>query len=248
MKSLLVPLLAVLLSLPASAGFAELVKEGDAHDRKFECDQALESYLPAARLQPGNADLLVKISRQYALRMSDLSKDADKVKSGRTALEYAERAIAAAPNACDPNLSAAICWGKLTPFLGNRESIEATKKIKDYTDRALRADPKSDLGWQILGRWHQSLANLGFATRALAKMIYGGLPAASNDEAVKCFRKAMALDSKRLVHVVELGRTYQMMGRDAEARKYLEQGLAMPNRDKDDPETKLRARKSLKEL
>ena len=42
--------------------------------------------------------------------------------------------------------------------------------------------------------------------------------------------------------------TAALMGRKEEAKKFIEQGLAMPNRDKDDPETKERGRKTLKSL
>ncbi len=244
-----VPLILLLLSaIPVFADFAGLMKTGDEHDARFEFDKALESYLPAEKLEPKNTALLVKISRQYALKMNDLPKEADKIASGRKALSYAERAVASSPSDCDANLSVAICWGKLTPYLGAREGVEASRKIKDAVDKAVKSDPKNDLAWQVLGRWHQSLANIGFTTRALAKVIYGGLPAASNEEAVKCFQKAMALNSKRLVHVVELGRTYAMMGRKADAAKYLKLGLAMPNKDKDDPETKARGRATLADI
>ncbi len=74
------------------------------------------------------------------------------------------------------------------------------------------------------------------------------MPPASNDEAVKCFHKALELDSKRLLHVVELGRTLAMMGRHDEARKYLEKGLAMPMIEKDDRDTLERARASLRDI
>lgn len=248
MKILLIPFFVWLATNPARADFAELVKAGDVQDARFQSDEALKSYLPAEKLDPKNVDLLVKISRQYALRMNDLPKDADKIASGRTALAYAERAVAVAPDRCDPNLCVAICLGKLTPFLGNRESIEASRQIKISADKAVRFDPKNDYAWHILGRWHQSLANIGGATRLLAGAIYGGLPTASNETAVECFKKAMALNPGRLVHVVELGRTYALMGKKAEAKKYLEAGLAMPNKEKDDPETKQRGRAALKEI
>ena len=248
MKILLIPLFALCFVIPARAEYAELVKSGDVHDVKFQTEEALKYYLPAEKLNPKDADLLVKISRQYALRMNDLSKKADKVASGRKALSYGERAVALAPNECDPHLSVAICLGKLTPYMGNREMVEASRRIKDSAEKAVKLGPKNDYAWHLLGRWHQSLANIGGATRILAGIIYGGLPAASNEQAVKCFEKAIALNPKRLVHFIELGRTYEMMGRDEEARRYLTKGLSMPNREKDDPETKQRGKISLKEI
>jgi tetratricopeptide (TPR) repeat protein len=248
MNILALLLIALCCAFPAFAGFADLVKSGDVHDARSECDAALQYYLPAEKIDPDNGALLVKISRQYALRMNDLPNKADKVASGKTALAYAERAVAAAPRDCDSHLALAICLGKLTPYIGAKEKIEASRRIKTAADQAVALDSKNDYAWHLLGRWHQSLASIGGATRMLAGAIYGGLPAASNDEAVKCFKKSISLNPKRLIHVIELGRTYAMMGRKAEAKQYLEQGLSMPEKEKDDAETKQRGRESLKEL
>lgn len=237
-----------LTTVSAPADFPALVKEGDFHDLKYQTKQALAFYLPAEKLNPNDPALLVKIARQYVFRMSELSENADKIQSGRIALRYAERAVALAPGEGDPHLSVAICWGKLIPFLGNREKIEASRQVKISADRAVMLDPKNDYAWHLLGRWHQGLANMGAATRAVATIIYGALPAASNEEAVASFKKAIAIHPKRLIHAVELGRTYAMMGRKAEAKKWISQGLAMPNREKDDPETKQRGRETLGRL
>lgn len=247
-KFLLASMLVALTSASTFADLAALVAKGDLHDKKFETEQALAFYLPAEKLAPNDAGLLVKISRQYALRMGDLKKEEDKVQSGRTALKYAERAVAAAPNECDPHLCIAICWGKLTPFLGNKEKVAASRQIKVSADRAVKLDPGNDYAWHILGRWHQALANMGAASRGFAKLIYGALPAASNDEALECFKKAMVLNPQRLVHVIELGRTYGMMGQKQQAKKFIQQGLAMPNKEKDDPDTKRRGRETLEEI
>lgn len=248
MKFLLISLIAWLGVVSARADFDELVKSGDVFDAKSQSEQALKYYLPAEKLGPKNAALLVKISRQYALRMNDLPKEADKIASCRLGLGYAERAVATAPGECDPHLSVAICLGKLTPFLGNKERVEASRQIKISADKAVKLDPKNDYAWHILGRWHQALANIGGVSRMFASAVYGGLPDASNDTAVECFKKAMSLNPTRLVHVIELGRTYGMMGRKVEAKKYLEKGLAMPNKEKDDAETKQRGKASLKEV
>jgi tetratricopeptide (TPR) repeat protein len=248
MKFLLVPLVVLCSVTSAFADYQELVKKGDVHDAKFEFDEALKYYLPAEQIKPKDVDLLVKISRQYALRMSDLPKKADKIASCRKGLAYAERAVMSAPQHGDAHLCVAICLGKLTPFLGAGDKIDTSRKIKTSADQAVKLDPKNDYAWHVLGRWHQLLANINGGTRTLARIAYGGLPAASNDEAVKCFQKAMALNPRHLVHVIELGRTYALMGRKAEAKKYIEMGLAMPNTQKDDAETKARGRATLKEI
>lgn len=240
---------AIVLSAGCAFGnFAELVKQGDVYDAQFKPDAALQYYLPAEKLEPNNAALLVKIARQYVYRMADLSAKADQLQSGRTALAYAERAVKWAPNDCDSHLALAICVGKLTPLLGAKESVEASRRIKMAAEMAVKLNPRNDYAWHLLGRWHQELAQIGGLTRTIAKLVYGELPAASNDEAVKCFEKAIALKPDRLIHHIELGRTFAQMGRKEEAKLWLDRGLAMPNREKDDQESKERGRKALRSL
>ncbi|WP_395751299.1 hypothetical protein [Prosthecobacter sp.] len=232
MKTMLTASAVMLLAGHAlAADFNELVKQGDASDARFKPEAALEAYLPAEKLNPNDASLLVKIARQYVYRMANLSSNSEQLKSGRTALDYSERAVKLAPKESDPHLAVAICLGKLSPLLGNKEAIEASSKIKTEAGLAAKLNPKDDFAWHLLGRWNQELAQIGGVTRALAKVVYGALPSASYD-----------------VHQVELGRTYALMGRKEEARRYIEKGLAMPNRDRDDPETKERGRKTLADL
>ncbi len=251
-KVALVLILTTVLSLPfmtlASNTAADLILQGDACDNAFKPKQALKHYLPAERITPDDPELLIKIARQYVYQMDSLpSKDA-KVKSARRALAYSERAMKLAPNSSEPYLSVAICYGKLTPLVGTREKIQASSKIKQAAEQALKLDPNNDYAWHLLGRWHQALAGVGGVTRSVAKMIYGGLPNASYNESARCFERAKALNPNRLIHHIELGRTYAEMSRKTEAKRYITQGLAMVNSEFDDPGTKQRGRETLKKL
>ncbi len=227
---------------------ATLIRQGDEHDERYQPEQALRYYLPAEKLEPENADLLVRITRQYIRRMNSLGSNAQKLESARTALAYAERAVVADRRDSDAHLSIAICLGRLAQLQGAREKVEAARRIKSSAEKAASLDPNSDYAWHILGRWHQGMAGANGLLLGLAKLIYGDIPPASNEQAVTYFQKALALRPDRLIHTVELGRTYAQMGRKEEARRYLEKGLAMPNRDFDDAETKVRARAALKNL
>jgi tetratricopeptide (TPR) repeat protein len=240
-----------LFFLSVSVGFADpvaLLKQGDAYDAEYQAQKALECFLQVEQVTPANAALKVKIARQYVFRMRDLPSKAQQIESAKTALRYAEEAVKLAPKSSDAHLSIAICLGKLTPLLGNKEMIEASQRIKTSAEKAAALDPKSDLAWHLLGRWHQGVAGIGGVTRALASVVYGSMPEGSNEEAIRCFKKALELSPRRLIHHVELGRTYAQAGEKELARKFLKTGLAMPNRDFDDPETKERGRIALSEL
>lgn len=245
-------LIATALLLTCTAGHAqsasELIAKGDAFDLKFKAESALLYYLPAEKLEPKNVRLLVHIARQYRYLMSDATTNAEKLRLGGIALGYGQRAAALGPNDAEAQLSPAITYGKLLPFQGSKEQVAATPLIKTAVDKAIRLDPRNDVAWHVLGRWHQVLADIGMLKRMLGGLIYGKLPASTNDEAVVCFDKAISLNPRRLRHYIELGRTYAQMGKNVEARKFIEQGLAMPNMEKDDPELKQRGRDTLAKL
>ena len=225
-----------------------VVREALAAEARFDSTTALTRFLQADAAHPNDPFILQKIARQYSDLDFDTPDLAEKKRLCTTALAFAQRSVALAPTNAVNVLSLAICYGKLGSYSDTRTKIEYSRLVKDHAERALALDPAYDYAHHVLGRWHYEVASLGAATRFLVRLVYGGLPAASNEEAVKCFQKAIALNPKRLVHVVELGRTYAMMGRKAEAKRQLETGLAMPDREKDDPETKKRGRASLKTI
>lgn len=225
-----------------------LLARGEVHDRKFEAAQALKYYREAEKLEPENPRVLLRIARQHRHLMADAAAEKEKLRLGRIALEYARRAAAVAPDTAEAHLSVAITLGKMLPILKKKEQVAASPQIKSAVDRSLQLDPKNDLAWHILGRWHRVLAEVGGVKRALAGAIFGGLPKGSNEEAAKALERAIALNPKRLMHHIELGRVYAQMGRRDEARRLIERGLAMRNTEKDDPETKERGRETLRKL
>jgi len=239
--------------LPACAAlgadsFDDLLKKGDAFDRKFQATEALVYYLPAEKMQPKNVRLLVRLARQYRHLMTDATTRESKLRLGHTAQDYSQRTAALAPGDAEAQIQVAITLGKMLPILPTKEQVDASPRIKDSVDKTLRLDPRNDTAWHILGRWNRVLADISSVKRALAGMIYGSLPKGSNEEAERDLQKAITLNPNRLMHYIELGRVYAQMGRKDDARRFIEKGLAMPELEKDDPETKERGREALSKL
>ena len=227
---------------------SELIAKGDAYDRKLQATEALHYYLPAEKLQPANVHVLVCIARQYRYLLADAASREEKLRLGRIALAYSRRAAALAPEDSAAQLSTGISYGKMLPYLDTKEQIEASRQIKSSADKAIALDPRNDLAWHVLGRWHRTLADVNSLKRGLASLIYGKLPETTTEEAVKCFEKAIEINPDRLIHYVELGRAYAQMGKNAEARRFIEKGLTMPSLEKDDPEAKRRGQETLAKL
>jgi len=236
-------------SVTRGAGPAEeLIQQGDVHYDKLEPTQALEFYLPAEKLDPKNARLLVRIARQYRHLMSGASDIAKKLSLGQTAISYAHRAVALAPNDPETHLSVALGYGKILPLEKSKQQITHSRLIKASVDKVIALDPENDIAWQVLGRWYLAMADIDGVKRVLAQVAYGKLPSATYEDAVKCFEKAIRLNPTRLMHFIELGRTYLKMGQPEVAKRFINKGLKMPETEKDDPETKNRGRELLKEM
>jgi tetratricopeptide (TPR) repeat protein len=244
-------LIFVLMAAPALAqeDFVSLMKRGDQLDAQLKTTEALEAYLQAEKLDPNNAELLHRIAKQYGESQNDVPSKEEKRKIGMTALEYSKRAIASDPKNAMAQLAVAVSYGRVAPYLDNKTKIAYSKLVKEYADKARELDPRgNDLVYHVLGAWNYELSNLNPVLRAVAQLIYGKLPDASNEAAAENFKKAIELNPRRLANHIELGRTYAAMGKKDEARAELEKGLSLPNRQRDDPETKERGRAALKKL
>lgn len=227
---------------------AALIAKGNQFDQLLQPREALQFYLPANKIDPDNVDLLVRIARQYRHLMSDTTSKQEKLRLGDISLEYADRAATLAPNNAEAQLSPAISYGKMLPYMSSKDQVGTSPKIKTSVDRALKLDPNNDTAWHILGRWNRVLADINVVKRVLAKAIYGDLPVTTNEEAERCLKKAISINPHRLIHYIELGRIYAQMGRKEEARQYILKGLSMPNQEKDDPEMKDIGRQTLAKL
>jgi tetratricopeptide (TPR) repeat protein len=214
-----------------------LITQGDFFYARLEANESLKYYLPAEKLEPDNVRLLVRISREYRHLMSDANGQADKVRLGDMAVDYAKRATEIAPKDAEAQLALAVSYGKLQPFQGYHQRFDAVHVIKDAADKVIDLDPHNDLGWHVLGRWYQGLAEVDPMRRMLAQAL-GGLPPGTYSEAATCFEKAIQLNPNRLMHYIALGTVYVEMGRKDEGRRLIEKGLAMQCTEKDDPETK----------
>lgn len=248
MKTLALLLLVTLAMNASAQSVPELIKQGDALDAKNQNEAALKIYLQADAAQPNDAEILRRIAKQYSQQMVSESTSAANRELGRNALAYAKRAVAADPNNASARLSLAICYGKVAFLESPRTRIEYSRLIKQEADAAIRLDASQDYAWHVLGRWNYELANFNAALRLIAQAIYGKFPDASNERAAECFEKAIAINPNRVIHHIELGRTYAALGRKEEARAALKKGLSLPSREKDDDESKQRGRKALERL
>lgn len=250
MKNLIPILIAAVLAAcgHALANVDALIAKGDALEEQLKNKEALVVYLEADKISPNNSVVLQRISKQYGQMMADTSNKGEQKRLGELALDYALRSKAANPRSADARLAVAICYGKVAFFEGPGKKIEYSRMVKDEAEAAVKLNPRLDYGWHVLGRWQYEMATLNPALKMIAQTIYGKFPDASLEQAAEYLERAVKTGPPRVVHHTELGRTYAGLGRKEDARAQLQKALQLPSREKDDPESKERARKTLSSL
>ncbi len=223
---------------------------GDSLSAKWDHKGATAAYLKVLKFDPNNYEACWKAGDQYtdlADKLPKKQKDQKEIYFNE-AKKLCEKAIKLNPKGYEGHFRLAVALGRLALFRGGKEKIRLSKMVKAEGDTALALNPKADLVYHLIGRWHQNLANLSGMLKFFAKILYGGVPPGSNEQAVAMFKKAIELNPNHIEHYLELARTYKYMGKKELMRAPLEKVLELPAVEEDDPEFKKEAAEMLKKL
>ncbi|OQY27680.1 MAG: hypothetical protein B6244_09765 [Candidatus Cloacimonetes bacterium 4572_55] len=228
---------------------AMILKEVDRLELdEWKHQEALDMLLQVESDNAENGEILWRISRQY----SEVGKIAEKDQKAalyQQAIDYALRAVELDSTNANGHLHWAIAAGRLALFKGGKELIKLSKEVKYHSEKSIHLNPNEDVGYYLLGRWHRKIANIGFLKKTLVKMIYGGLPDATNEASVENMKKAIELDPDFIEYHLELGRTYaKRMKMYDEARVCFEKVLELPLRKDDDESHKAEAQEMLEKI
>lgn len=195
----------------------------------------------------------VEVIWRRALMISELGrgnrrsapKDTTRARHKR-AFALADSALAVDSTHAWAHLVKALSAGRLTLHTSGSTRIKYSRAVKRHTDRAIALDSTLAPAYHIRGRWCREVADLNFFKRTIAKAVYGGLPDATLDQAVRDLEQATALAPKPYNHL-ELAKTYLEVGRDSAAHSHLKQALVTSG-SPFDPEHKKKARSLLKDM
>lgn len=247
--------LAVLLWLRLSAVLAadsatvtELLRRADELDARQEVVAALTLLEEANAKFANHAEILIRLAKQQSNQIFEVKADAEKKRLAALCLVTAERAVAADTNSARARLSVGICLAKNFPYVDNQTKVNYSRRLKEESERAIALDPKLDLAYHMLARWHFEVAEMNFILRGIAKLVYGGLPKGTLEDAQANFEKAITLAPKRIIHRHQLAQTLLALRKKPEAVAQLQHCLSLSPADKDDAEARKGAAKQLREL
>ncbi|HEY4416097.1 MAG TPA: hypothetical protein VGO57_10420 [Verrucomicrobiae bacterium] len=228
--------------------FTNLLAQGDNFATHSNATAALKIYLQAeGQFATNTADLCI-LTQHFCDLMYVTSSSATKKTVAEHALNCARQAVASNPKNATAHICLAITYAKNFPFAGNQAKVDYSRGIKQESEKAIALDPKQDIAYYLLGCWHYGAANLNFFYKGLAKVIYGGLPPASNEKAIENFKAAIALNPNRIIHHAELGKVYATIGQATLARNEWEKCRKLQPLDRDDREAQQEAVQELAKL
>jgi tetratricopeptide (TPR) repeat protein len=128
------------------------------------------------------------------------------------ALTCALQAVKVNSNNATAHACAAVCYAKSCAGADIKTELAYSRLFKLEAEKTIALDPRQDIAYYLLGRWNYGVANMGMVSWAFVKVVYGGLPKASNAEAIANFKKAIALAPERIMHHAGLAMVYETTG------------------------------------
>ncbi|HEV8151145.1 MAG TPA: hypothetical protein VGP61_13260 [Gemmatimonadales bacterium] len=181
----------------------------------------------------------VNVNWHAAIALSDLAEPlrapADRARRDSLlarAESVARRAVRLAPSNARALFALGLVLGNTALTRGLKDRVRLAVEIRELALRALAADSLLDGAHHLLGRWNYEVMRLSGFERFIARTILGGgvLREASWSEAEQELQRAVALDSSRIYHRLDLARV-QLARKDwAAAHTQLRAIAALPVR------------------
>ncbi|AFN73798.1 Tetratricopeptide TPR_2 repeat protein [Melioribacter roseus P3M-2] len=230
----------------------ELISEGDSYYKKFDNQKALEFYKKAEKLEPGNYEVLWRISRAYVdigehmPSSTDEQKD-EQLKTYKKALEYAEKAVKAAPDKSVTYLRRAIANGRIALYKGVFSVASVVNSVKADLEKAIELGNGGNdiqaIAHYVLARTHAKTSEKWKPARSVL-----GLGWADNEIAIKEYKKAIELKPNFVMFYVDYAHSLIREDDYETARKMLKKALESPIEDEDDSVRKQEAKDLLEEI
>ncbi|HZC36238.1 MAG TPA: hypothetical protein VE242_11520 [Chthoniobacterales bacterium] len=222
------------------------LQKADQLEDSDRLSQALEVLKAAEQSDPENPEILYRISNVNSELVETASDERQKKAYAQTALKYAKRAVERGPNLSETHLSLAIASGKITDFVDNRTKMEYARVIQREAEKAVQLNPKNDLAYLVLAKWNFEMSDLNPILRGIAQVLYGQVPAASQEKAIEYFRKAISIAPNRIAHHFGYAQALDRMGKKEEARAEYQKVLQLTATDNEDRANQKVAAKALK--
>mmetsp|Transcript_40876 Transcript_40876/g.68460 ORF Transcript_40876/g.68460 Transcript_40876/m.68460 type:complete len:325 (+) Transcript_40876:96-1070(+) len=214
------------VELPRKHGATYLVERGYELETYLDTKGALAFYEEALDLEPNHTQALLRCSKALSdLTLEPGTSEANAQALVTRAVALAERAVEL--NGADPlaHLARAINLGRLALYSSTKTKVDLVRAVRVGAEKAIELNKDEDLGYHLLGRWHNEMGSLSFIVKLAINVFYGGLEEGTHLDAKRLFEKCIVLNPKRMIHHIELGRTYIKLNMPEKASEVLTSAL-----------------------
>ena len=229
---------------------AEHVSLGARDVAALNVASALKHFEAALALDANNYDALVKAS-QAAVDLGEFNPSAEqRAALFKSAEQYGRRAVAANPGDADAHFELAQALGRNALSQGPRDRIKFAKEVREQALEGIKLNPQHSGALHVMGLWNAEVMRLNSFTRMIAKNFLGGqiFSEANWDSAQKYLENAVAADSARISHRLDLGAVYADRHMKEKATEQFEWVARAPVTDFNDSHYKELAARRLAEL
>jgi tetratricopeptide (TPR) repeat protein len=212
---------------PPEPAYLTLARAEQLYERG-QLAEARAGYLAVLKAEPHHFEALCRLVR-VETEMGERATGAARRRLKLAAVEHARTAVQAGPDSSRAYLWLAIALGSRALIEGPRVQASLARQVRTALDRALALNPNNDRAYHLRGLLSRRIALLSPMQRVTAIALLGGLPrGATLENALRDFERAAQLDPYYVDHRLELGRTYLLLKRYADARRELETAVSLP--------------------
>jgi hypothetical protein len=249
MKQLIVAVAVLLSSRVFGQDINIQLKEASNLEKSLKETEALDKYKSIVATDPSNIQALEKSSELSAAVGARQADKKVKAEFYEQAKDYADKALAVNADDAEANYARALAAQKLSEIeTENKKMVADIKEVKTYTDKALAINPNHGKANYLLGKWNFQMVSLGWTKKAAIKVLFGGMPDATIENAFKYMEKCRIVEPYYVQNFLDLAKAYKYDNQPAKAIDVLNQLVKLPIRTADDATLKAEGKKLLSEM
>ncbi|RPD41606.1 hypothetical protein [Chitinophaga barathri] len=223
----------------------ELLAQAQLLTKQYKETEALAKYRELLQVSPGHVTAFVQsslICSRESTRQKDKAVKQEWLEQARIA---AYEALKAEPENPEANYAQAVYYARLAQISGAKEKVAAAKEVKKYADLALKFKPDYAEAFHLIGKWNFDLYNLSSIEKTAAKVLFGGVPPGTMEEAIANYEKCMQLKPNYIVNYLDLAIAFKQNNQETQSMEVLNKAMKLRPMFQDDIAYKAECKKML---
>ena len=241
-------LLGFFLFIQVSAQSQNLIEEAKSLERQFKTEDAVQKYLLYLESDPKNKSVLLRAIELYCMMGNESELEQSRLKYYQTASKLKDNLWLFDSTSADALYANALVSGRMIEFVSIKEKAQLTKLIKEAADQAIKKDPQHLMSLYTLAKWHDEVSSLNPAAKAAMKVMFGGLPPASIEEALSLYKKVRDISPTFISNNLDYAMALKKTGRSDLAIEILQAQMKYPVKTREDQLLKEKSKKLLTSL